>query len=342
MSSNTAAFLTGDGAPLEVKPAPYPSPQDDQVVVKSHALALNPVDHAQQTYGPKVFAWLKYPAVLGCDVAGEVVEVGSGVTKFKVGDRVAGCTMGTFQQYVALQEQMVAPLPDAISYEDASVLPLCLSVAVKALFHPDYLALDLPTLQHEPKDKTVLIWGGSTSVGCNVIQLAKAAGYEVITTASPGNFEYVKKLGADQVFDYNAPDVKNQLVSAVKGKTVAGAIANGGMDPSQYEAIVDACAAVVLSSPVSRSNRLVPLTMVPRFTLPQGVETKFVEPLLGDTEHKDLAAHIFNTFVPEALANGLMVSAPRAKVAGHGLDVLQSALDTLRAGASATKIVVTL
>lgn len=75
------------------------------------------------------------------------------------------------------------------------------SVATKALFHRDFLALDLPSASSSPKGETVLIWGGSTSVGSNVIQLAVAAGYEVITTASPGRFEYLRGLGASQVFD---------------------------------------------------------------------------------------------------------------------------------------------
>ena len=340
MPSNAAAFLNDEGAPLEIKETLYHSPQQGQIVVKSHAIALNPVDHAQQTLGTKVFTWLKYPAVLGCDVAGEVVEIGSGVTKFKVGDRVAGCTMGTFQQYVAIQEQMASPVPDKISYEEASVLPLCLSVAVKALFHPHYLNLDKPSLTPEAKGKTVLIWGGSTSVGCNMIQLAKGAGYEVITTASPSNFNYVKKLGADLAFDYNAPNIKDDLVSAIKGKIVCGAIANGGLDPSQFPSIVETCAAVALSSP--ENNKLIPLTMVPRFALPEGVETKFVETLLDDIEHKDLASSIFNVYVPEALINGSLVSAPKPRVVGNGLEALQGALDTLKAGVSATKIVVTL
>lgn len=75
------------------------------------------------------------------------------------------------------------------------------SVATKALFHKDYLSLGLPSASPEPKQETVLIWGGSTSVGSNAIQLAAAAGYEVITTASPHRFEYVKGLGAAQAFD---------------------------------------------------------------------------------------------------------------------------------------------
>ncbi|KAF5613893.1 oxidoreductase zinc-binding dehydrogenase family superfamily [Fusarium subglutinans] len=337
MTSNNAAYLVAEMAPLEVKPAPYPEPKDDEIIIENHAVALNPVDSAQQRLGPSIFPWLKFPAILGCDVAGRITAVGSGIAKHKVGDRVIGSNMGTFQEYVPVKEHLCAKLPDNIGFEEAAVLPLCLSVAVKALFHPDYLALDLPTPETQANGKVILIWGGSTSVGCNIIQLAKAAGFEVITTASPKNFDYLKKLGASQTFDYSSPTIKEDLLAAVKGKVVAGAIANGGLDVSVYPSIVDTCAAVALSSP--DNCKLVPLTMVPRFPLPDGVETKFVVPLATD---KDLASWIFNDYISEALASGNFVPAPEAEVVGHGLGSLQSALDTLDSGVSAKKIVVTM
>ncbi|KAF5659116.1 oxidoreductase zinc-binding dehydrogenase family superfamily [Fusarium circinatum] len=337
MTSNNAAYLVAEKAPLEVKPALYPEPKDDEIIIENHAVALNPVDSAQQRLGPSIFPWLKFPAILGCDVAGRITAVGSGITKHKVGDRVIGSNMGTFQEYVPVKEHLCAKLPDNIGFEEAAVLPLCLSVAVKALFHPDYLALDLPTPETKANGKFILIWGGSTSVGCNIIQLAKAAGFEVITTASPKNFDYLKKLGASQTFDYTSPTIKEDLLAAVKGKAVAGAIANGGLDVSVYPSIVDTCAAVALSSP--DNCKLVPLTMVSRFPVPDGVETKFVVPLATD---KDLASWIFNDYISEALASGSFVPAPGAEVVGHGLGSLQSALDTLDSGVSAKKIVVTM
>ncbi|KAF5578936.1 oxidoreductase zinc-binding dehydrogenase family superfamily [Fusarium pseudoanthophilum] len=337
MTSNNAAYLVAEKASLEVKPAPYPEPKDDEIIIENHAVALNPVDSAQQRLGPSIFPWLKFPAILGCDVAGRITAIGSSITKYKVGDRVIGYNMGTFQEYVPVKEYLCAKLPDNIGFAEAAVLPLCLSVAVKTLFHPDYLALDLPTTETKANGKVILIWGGSTSVGCNIIQLAKAAGFEVITTASPKNFDYLKKLGASQTFDYNSPTIKEDLLAAVKGKVVAGAIANGGLNVSVYPSIVEACAAVALSSP--DNCKLVPLTMVPRFQVPDGVETKFVIPLATD---KDLASWIFNDYISEALASGSFVPAPEAEVVGHGLGSLQSALDTLDAGVSAKKIVVTM
>ncbi|PNP78248.1 hypothetical protein FNYG_08194 [Fusarium nygamai] len=337
MTSNNAAYLVGEKAPLEVKPAPYPEPKDDEIIIENHAVALNPVDAAQQRLGPSIFPWLKFPAILGCDVAGRITAIGSSITKYKVGDRVIGYNMGTFQEYVPVKEHLCAKLPDNIGFAEAAVLPLCLSVAVKTLFHPDYLALDLPTTETKANGKVILVWGGSTSVGCNIIQLAKAAGFEVITTASPKNFDYLKKLGASQTFDYSSTTIKEDLLASVKGRVVAGAIANGGLNVSVYPSIVETCAAVALSSP--DNCKLVPLTMVPRFPLPDGVETKFVIPLATD---KDLASWIFNDYISEALASGSFVPAPEAEIVGHGLGGLQSALDTLDAGVSAKKIVVTM
>ncbi|KAM0498599.1 hypothetical protein ACHAP8_006222 [Fusarium lateritium] len=336
MPENKAAYLVAAKTPLELKSAPYPEPQDDQVIVKNHAISLNPVDCAQQKLGT-LFPWLKFPAILGCDVAGQVVALGSGITKFKIGDRVAGYNMGTFQEYVPVREHSCAKIPDNISFEQAAVLPLCLSVAVKTLFHPEYLALNLPTPDTRASGKVILVWGGSTSVGCNIIQLAKAAGFEVITTASPRNFDYLNKLGASQVFDYSSPFVKQDLLTAVQGKTVAGSIANGGLDVSQYASIVETCAAVALSSP--GNCKLVPLTMVPGFPLPEGVETKFVVPLSTD---KELSSWIYNDYISGELTKGTFVPAPEAKVVGHGLDSLQAAMDILDAGVSAKKIVVTM
>lgn len=201
MASNRAAILTATKAPLEVKEVPCPRPKDKEMVVKNRAIAINPVDWFQQEMGPEGIPFLKFPAILGYDIAGEVEALGSGVTQFKVGDRVTGLVNQGFQQHVVLAEHMATAIPSSVTYEQAAALPMGVSVATKALFHKDYLSLDLPSASPSPKQETVLIWGGSTSVGSNAIQLAVAAGYEVFTTASPHRFEHVKGLGAAQVFD---------------------------------------------------------------------------------------------------------------------------------------------
>jgi hypothetical protein len=93
------------------------------------------------------------------------------------------------------------------------------------LFQKDQLALKYPTVPPKPNGEALLIWSGSSSVGRNAIQLATTAGYEVFTTASPKNFEYVKRLGAVQAFDYRSPTVIKDIVNALKNKTLVGAMA---------------------------------------------------------------------------------------------------------------------
>ncbi|CAO3675061.1 unnamed protein product [Umbelopsis ramanniana] len=237
--SNNAAWAPAKlERPLQVKPAPYTPPSSDQIVVKNNAVALNSIDYYIQDRGNLVFTWIKYPSVLGTDVAGEVVEVGSDVSsRFKVGDRVMALATGAdqdrnhpaegaFQNYPVISADLAVKIPANISYEQAAVVPLGLATAASSLFQKDFLALNLPTVPARPSNgKTLLVWGGSSSVGCNAIQLAVSAGYEVFTTVSPRNFELVKKLGAIQVFDHNEKNVAEKIVSALKDKTVAGAIA---------------------------------------------------------------------------------------------------------------------
>lgn len=179
---NKAAWLNADKAtPLEVKNAPYTSPSKGEIVIKSHAIAINPVDRIIQDSGSFMFPWIKFPFVLGTDVAGEVVELGLGVTRFKVGDRVTAhatgmhkdhmsASGGAFQEYVVLLEHMTSPIPDSMSFETASVMPLGLSTAACGLFEKDQLALQYPSVTPQPTGKTILIWGASTSVGCNTVQ----------------------------------------------------------------------------------------------------------------------------------------------------------------------------
>lgn len=130
--------------------------------------------------------------------------------------------------------------------------------------------------------------------------------------------------------------MKDDLVAAFKGKKVAGGIANGGVDFSTFPGIVDACAAAVLST---EGSNFVALTMVPAFPIPEGVETKFVVELRPDVE---LASAVFHGFLPGALADGKYTIAPKSEVVGEGLGALQGAMDTLREGVSAKKIVVSL
>jgi NADPH:quinone reductase-like Zn-dependent oxidoreductase len=98
MPKNEAAWLVAEHEPLEVKVAPYTEPRAGEILVKNHAVAVNPVDWMIQYLGKRLFSWIEYPFVLGSDLAGEVVAVGSDVTHVKVGDRVLAMAAGAAKQ----------------------------------------------------------------------------------------------------------------------------------------------------------------------------------------------------------------------------------------------------
>jgi NADPH:quinone reductase-like Zn-dependent oxidoreductase len=365
MPVNTAAWIPARNRPLEVGPAPYTPPGPDQIVVRNHAVAVNPLDWVIQVAGRLAYTWLTYPAVLGTDVAGEVVETGSAVTRFRPGDRVLGLAVGTdkdadspaqgaFQQYTVVAETLASPIPDRLSFVDAAVLPLGLATAASALFPAPHLGLRHPTDHPEATGRTLLVWGGSTSVGGNAIQLAVAAGYDVITTASPRNADYVMSLGASQVFDYRSPTAEADIIEAFGGRTLAGAVAVGPGSGPACVRIAGAC----------RGNRFVstataPVTFENGFSLPRtvagmaggmiglqvaarrrGVRTRFV--IGSDLKKNEVGPAVFRDFLPAALASGRYQAAPRASVVGDSLADLQHAMDLQRKGVSAEKLVVTL
>lgn len=166
MASNIAAWITAlKAVPFEIKPAPLGTPEENQILIKNHAIAINPVDGKIQY--DSLFP-LSYPTIIGLDVAGEVVAVGPQVTGFKKGDRVIGVASGfhtkrdeekAFQEYVILRTNLASKIPDTTPFEKTVVLPLGVSTAASALFNPDFFNLHVPTEpRQEPTGKTLLIW----------------------------------------------------------------------------------------------------------------------------------------------------------------------------------------
>ncbi|MEI9973106.1 MAG: alcohol dehydrogenase catalytic domain-containing protein [Ignavibacteriota bacterium] len=134
MPSNEAAWLVAKHAPLQVREAPYPEPGAGEVVVKNHAVAVNPVDWMKPYVGDLIFSYIKYPFVLGSDLAGEVVAIGGGVTDVKVGDRVLAMAAGAcrqrnraaegaFQAYTIVLPRLTTIIPEHLSYAEAAVVP---------------------------------------------------------------------------------------------------------------------------------------------------------------------------------------------------------------------------
>lgn len=338
MPSNTAAWTVETAAPLEIKSAPYTAPGDDQIVVKNHAIAINPVDWYLQDKGKELFDFITHPRIGGLDLAGEVAEVGSAVTRFKVGDRVIAAGMGlngtahgAFQHYTLAYENVTSPIPSSLSYEQASVLPLGLSTAACGLFEKDFLALPHPTVPaREQTGKYIFITGGASSVGCNAIQLAVASGYKVITTSSPKNFEFLKSLGASQVFDYNDPNHTEQIINALKGKTIVGAISISAGSFKTCIEVVDK----------SEGGKFIAKALEEEDPLPEGIGAKFI--FASTLQKNEVGNAIYRDFLPQALAEGKYIVAPQAQVIGKGLESIEAAMQVQKKGVSATKVVVSL
>ncbi|KAJ5520369.1 hypothetical protein N7463_000822 [Penicillium fimorum] len=182
---------------------PVPKLRDDYLLVKTVSVGLNPTDW-------KHVAHIAPPGVLlGCDYAGIVEAVGKDVKKqFNKGDRVCGFVHGanavqpedgSFAEYIVVKGDVQWKIPENMSFQEAATLGVGINTVGQGLYQS--LKLALPT---EPiKDATpILIYGGSTATGTLAIQFAKLSGYKVLTTCSPRNFDLVRSLGADDVYDY--------------------------------------------------------------------------------------------------------------------------------------------
>ncbi|KAK5195186.1 hypothetical protein LTR99_002572 [Exophiala xenobiotica] len=336
--TNQAAWLLKANEKLEIKAAEIGKPGRGQVLVKNKAVAINPVDwKIQDGYLPAENA-----RILGQDIAGEIVEVGEDVTDFTKGQRVLAHVLGLatgkpedcgFQNYSIAPTIGTCPIPDGMSFEEASVLPLALSTAAVGLFSKDHLALPKPSHDVEESGKTLLVWGAASSVGSAVVQLAVAAGLKVVATASKKNFDFCKDLGASQVFDYNSPGVVGDLTAELQKHDLAGA----------YDAISTRDTQLNTSQVLAQlGGGKLALTLPPTDEIPATVTAKSVFAIVLLMQDKALGNAIYHDFLPAALKSGQIKPLPKPEVVGNGVESIQAALDKQRAGVSAVKIVVTL
>ncbi|BCH21001.1 NADP-dependent oxidoreductase [Mesorhizobium sp. L-8-3] len=184
---------------------PEPALRDDDVLVEVHAAGLNLLDSKVRDGEFKLILPYRPPFILGHDVAGTVVRVGSKVRQCKPGDEVYARPrdgrIGTFAEFIAVNEADVALKPRNISMEEAASIPLVGLTAWQVLVEQAGLR----------KGQKVLIHAGSGGVGTFAIQLAKHLGATVATTASAANAAMVKELGADVVIDYRSRKFEEEL-----------------------------------------------------------------------------------------------------------------------------------
>ncbi|KAI1339984.1 zinc-binding oxidoreductase CipB [Xylariaceae sp. FL0016] len=399
---NRAAYHPSSNAPgLSVQPAPYPRPGPHDLVLRNAAVALNPIDYIMQTRGSLVLPGITYPFVLGSDVAGTVVEVGSAVTRFRPGDRACGYAAGSdpkcrsrtgsghgakdqsrgngnaeggFQLYTVVAEDAASPVPESITLAQAATLPMGVLTAACGLFDKAQLGLRLPRTPatadgEKPRSgfggqdqgrsggrEVVLIWGGSTSVGCNAIQLASAAGYDVVTTCSPRNFDLVRSLGAAHAFDYGSgvAVVVDDIVAAIGSRRVAGALAIGAQSATRCMDVLAGCQGrkfvSMVTFPMPEDPNAGILYSVLVYVVGnigliiKSLRTGVKRGLAISTSilHNDVGKAIWADYLPEALQRKCYVAAPEPMVVGSGLENIQQGLELLKKGVSARKVVVDL
>ena len=218
-----AVLLTGHGGPekLVYGDAPDPVAGQGEVVVDVHAASVNAADYKVRL-GPGAYSGasnLKFPYILGRDFSGVVSALGPGVTDFRIGDAVFGVMdagiEGCYAEKIKIAAAIIAKKPEKLEHAEAAAMALTSLTAIWALE-------DTANLK---RGETVLIQGGAGGVAGFAIQLAKHIGAQIITTASTGNHDYVKSLGAHRVIDYNTQDFTKSVTGCdVVFDTVGGEV----------------------------------------------------------------------------------------------------------------------
>jgi NADPH:quinone reductase-like Zn-dependent oxidoreductase len=217
-----AVVMAAHGGPevLRYGDAPDPVAAPGEVVVDIHAATVNAADYKVRQGGS--YGKITFPHILGRDFSGVVSAVGEGVTDLKIGDAVFGVTdqgkEGAYAEKIAIKAAIIAKKSPKLSHEDAAAMALTSLTAIWALE-------DTAKLK---RGERILIQGGAGGVAGFAIQLAKYIGAEVITTASARNHDYVKKLGADRVIDYQKEDFAKSVSDCdVVFDTVGGDVRAG-------------------------------------------------------------------------------------------------------------------
>jgi len=217
------ALVAAGPGELTLKAIPIPYVDEEGVLVKVAAVALNPSDHKLLDQSTTV------GAICGSDYAGTIVKVGKSVCNgLKVGDRVFGAvfgsnpgnpTNGAFCNYVSAQSQLCIRIPHDMTFESATSMGMALktmALCFRSLgLHTKNI--NTPHPEKAAKMEYVLVYGGSTATGTIAIQMLKHSGYLPIAICSPRNFELAKSRGAIEAFDYKSPTCKDEVQRFTKG-----------------------------------------------------------------------------------------------------------------------------
>jgi alcohol dehydrogenase len=195
----------GKDVPLRLAELPMPEIGEQDVLVEIHAASVNPVDYKIRDGKLRILTKYQMPLIMGCDFAGTILQIGSKVKKFKVGDEVYGrprkTRIGTFAEYIAVHEEDLSLKPKNLSFIEAASIPLVGLTTLQA--YTEVLKL------HE--GQKILVHAGAGGIGTFAIQLAKLMGAYVATTASEKGHDLVQSLGADEIINYRTQNFEQIL-----------------------------------------------------------------------------------------------------------------------------------
>lgn len=212
---------------LKLEQAPRPQVQPGMVLVRVKAAGVNPIDWKIRSGRMRQFIPAQFPVTPGAELAGIVEEVGTGVTAFKKGDAVYGSGQATNAEYAVVPAAALALKPASLSFDQAAAVPIGALTAWRALEKADV----------KPGQR-VLVLGAAGGVGQFAVQLARAKGAHVTGTASSGNLDYVRSIGAESAVDYQATPVESAVhdvdvvIDTVGGETgvrALGSLRRGGV-----------------------------------------------------------------------------------------------------------------
>ncbi|HZU66664.1 MAG TPA: NADP-dependent oxidoreductase [Ktedonobacteraceae bacterium] len=183
----------GDADQLKLEEIPVPEPGEGEVLVRVYAAGVNPADWKVRSGYFKAFSPTTFPYIPGADLAGVVEKVGPGVSTFQPGQEVFGrSSNGSYAEYAIAPANRLALKPKTLNFDEAATVPVGATTAWQGIFDHGHL---------QPGQR-VLILGGAGGVGLFAVQFARWKGAHVIATASTGNADFVRSLGAETVVDY--------------------------------------------------------------------------------------------------------------------------------------------
>ncbi|KAF5648565.1 alcohol dehydrogenase [Fusarium sp. NRRL 52700] len=330
LKQNIAAWLQGVGKPLEVCPSDIPTPGEGELLIEVKAVAVQPAEYKIQA-GILPFP-LTYPAILGLCFSGIITQVGSSVSRFKIGDRVITNSAGSlrndsrfggYQKYALTTPELTAKYAKIgdVTFETASSVSNLYGAASALFLH---LGLRRPSknIGSRKEDEKVLIWGASSSFGAYATQLAVEAGYTVIGVASARNADLVESFGAAHFVDRHSSQASQQLISLGPFKAVLAAA-----DATADQEVIGAVLAAQ-----GGGSFLSTMGLRPGVVLPPGVSGNFAQ-FLDDylnPKNKEFTEWLWWEYLEDAFQTERLKLLP-VRVIG-GLSQVQVAWDNLKEG----------